>query len=307
MTKSTTLSQPSYYAIIPANVRYCKDLEPNAKLLYGEITALCSKEGYCWATNRYLASLFDCGLRSIQYWLASLQKNNFIVIEHESDEFNPQRRIYLRESFQEMSTVRQNFHGTLQKMSAPPEKNGIHSNTYSTTSKNSSSSSPPKEPEEKSLRSESKSLRSEEEDSSSLKILAATTLSPAEKKRLSREYSPEQISQALKIASTQPIKKSLIALLLTILKDPSRWESALEPKQKSPAHQKALHYNRELITLSPELAKRNEALIEKDIILVDSNYGPQQLSIKSDYFEDDINAAIKYVHYKLKHQKKGDV
>ena len=29
---------PNYYAIIPANVRYA-DLKPNAKLLYGEITA----------------------------------------------------------------------------------------------------------------------------------------------------------------------------------------------------------------------------------------------------------------------------
>lgn len=29
----------SYYAIIPANVRYDKRLKPNTKLLYGEITA----------------------------------------------------------------------------------------------------------------------------------------------------------------------------------------------------------------------------------------------------------------------------
>ena len=34
--------KPRYYAIIPANVRY-SDLKPNAKLLYGEITALSNK------------------------------------------------------------------------------------------------------------------------------------------------------------------------------------------------------------------------------------------------------------------------
>ena len=43
--------KPNYYAIIPAEIRYDKKLTPNSKLLYGEITALANKEGYCWAGN----------------------------------------------------------------------------------------------------------------------------------------------------------------------------------------------------------------------------------------------------------------
>jgi DNA-binding transcriptional ArsR family regulator len=72
---------PNYYAIIPANVRYDKTLIPNAKLLYGEITALCSKEGYCWASNAYFADLYDVSMRAISGWISQLAEKNYITLE----------------------------------------------------------------------------------------------------------------------------------------------------------------------------------------------------------------------------------
>jgi uncharacterized membrane protein YheB (UPF0754 family) len=73
--------QRSYYAIIPANVRYDKDLTPNAKLLYGEITALCNERGYCWATNAYFSNLYGVSNTSISKWVNSLVQKGYISSE----------------------------------------------------------------------------------------------------------------------------------------------------------------------------------------------------------------------------------
>lgn len=70
--------QKAYYAIIPANVRYDKDLVPSAKLLYGEITALCNEKGYCWATNQYFAELYNASDRTIKNWISQLVDKGYI-------------------------------------------------------------------------------------------------------------------------------------------------------------------------------------------------------------------------------------
>ena len=73
----------AYYAVIPANVRYDTELPPNAKLLYGEITALCNQTGYCWASNEYFASLYKCQKRTVQLWLEKLKDRGYISVQLE--------------------------------------------------------------------------------------------------------------------------------------------------------------------------------------------------------------------------------
>jgi hypothetical protein len=68
---------PNYYAVIPANVRY-SDITPNAKLLYGEITALANKTGYCYANNSYFSNLYNVSEVSISKWISELVKKGFI-------------------------------------------------------------------------------------------------------------------------------------------------------------------------------------------------------------------------------------
>ena len=70
--------KPNYYAIIPANVRYDSTLIANAKLLYGEISAMCGVEGYCWAENSYFANLYDVSSFTISRWISKLETNGHI-------------------------------------------------------------------------------------------------------------------------------------------------------------------------------------------------------------------------------------
>lgn len=100
----------NYYAIIPAIVRYDKELTDKAKLLYGEITCLCNKEGYCFATNNYFANLYNCTPRAIQFTISKLQEKGYIKIIIEN---NYQRKIYLTDALR------------YEKIFTPPHENNF--------------------------------------------------------------------------------------------------------------------------------------------------------------------------------------
>ena len=71
----------NYYAIIPARVRYDKDLIAHAKLMYGELTALSNQSGFCWASNQYFSDLYETSERSIQRWIKALEQKKYIKVE----------------------------------------------------------------------------------------------------------------------------------------------------------------------------------------------------------------------------------
>ena len=72
------MNKPNYYATIPADVRYDKNLTPNSKLLYAEITALCNMNGKCTASTEYFCRLYEVSRVSIQKWLKALEDNSYI-------------------------------------------------------------------------------------------------------------------------------------------------------------------------------------------------------------------------------------
>lgn len=73
--------KPNYYAIIPADVRYDRNLKDKAKLLYGEITSLSNKDGYCFASNKYFADLYGVSITTISTLIKNLIDNNYIESE----------------------------------------------------------------------------------------------------------------------------------------------------------------------------------------------------------------------------------
>lgn len=78
----------SYFAIIPANVRYDDELSANAKLLYGEITALCNEKGYCWASNDYFSQLYGKSRITVSRWISELIQKGYINSEISKEDGN---------------------------------------------------------------------------------------------------------------------------------------------------------------------------------------------------------------------------
>ncbi|MDR2342836.1 MAG: helix-turn-helix domain-containing protein [Campylobacteraceae bacterium] len=88
------MKKPNYYAVIAAKVGFDKRLCPSARLLFGVITSLSNKEGYCWATNQYFASLYDVSIRTITRWITKLSDFGYIKVVIDQKKGN-ERKIFI--------------------------------------------------------------------------------------------------------------------------------------------------------------------------------------------------------------------
>ena len=156
---------PNYYAIIPAEVRY-SDIPPNAKLLYGELTALTNKKGYAWVSNAYFAELYKLSVVTISRLISILEKKGFIECQYEYENNNnnqKQRKIFIKVATpinknvntpyqkckdpltkmliplnKNVNTPYQKCKDPLTKMLIPLNKNVKYNNTYNNTINNTS-------------------------------------------------------------------------------------------------------------------------------------------------------------------------
>lgn len=90
------MDKPNYYSVIPAKIRYDDELKANEKLLYGEISALSNKYGYCNAGNSYFADLYKVHKKTISDWVNHLKNRGYIEVELVyEDKKILERRIYI--------------------------------------------------------------------------------------------------------------------------------------------------------------------------------------------------------------------
>lgn len=135
------MEQPSYYSILTANVRYDKELKANEKLLFSEITALSNRNGYCHATNKYFAQLYDKNSSTISDWINHLKQRGYLKVVMIKDG----KQIKERRLFPISNPIRENpntpsektVDGYSEKAEYPIQKNPKENITSkNTTSKN---------------------------------------------------------------------------------------------------------------------------------------------------------------------------
>ena len=142
--------QKNYYAIIPATIRYDKQLSPTAKLLYGELTALSNEKGYCWASNRYFSELYGVSPISISRYISQLKELGYIRITYDKNTKDQDRRIYINDLKTEKETTEPSETEEIDTNSEDFTLNNFvkHNNTVNITTSNTESiaNSVPKSP-----------------------------------------------------------------------------------------------------------------------------------------------------------------
>ena len=90
------MTNPSYFSILTADVRYSKELTDFEKLLFSEISALSQKHGYCTASNAYFAELYGKAKETVSRSISKMAKLKFLNVEEVR---NDKKEVVLRKIY----------------------------------------------------------------------------------------------------------------------------------------------------------------------------------------------------------------
>lgn len=96
------MSKVNYYTIIPAEIRLDKRLSAFDKILYSDILTLSSKKGYCYATNKYFAKVYQLSISTISQSVSKLVEAGHIkrIYEYKKNsKMIERRKLYIAENY----------------------------------------------------------------------------------------------------------------------------------------------------------------------------------------------------------------
>lgn len=84
-----------YHFYAPGFIFFDKDLSDGDIIVYMLVSNLTYKEGYCWATNNWLAKQLDKSAKTIQRSLAALAEQGYIRLEFITTDLGVRRKIWI--------------------------------------------------------------------------------------------------------------------------------------------------------------------------------------------------------------------
>ncbi len=85
-----------YYRILPEYIATHPSLLAEEKIFYSLLSSLISKYGFCWASNKYLASQSSVSLSTVKRYIRKLVTHNLIIVEVE---YKNDRKIWTPETW----------------------------------------------------------------------------------------------------------------------------------------------------------------------------------------------------------------
>ncbi len=97
------IERENYYTVIPMKVITDSNLTPMMKIIYGILTSLSNRYGYCSASNQYIGDLLNMKSDTISTHISGLVKSDYIRIELKK-ELGNRRTIFIRDLSDKNST-----------------------------------------------------------------------------------------------------------------------------------------------------------------------------------------------------------
>ena len=113
------------YGIMPNTILFDDKLSSSAKLVFVFVSSLSAEQGFCWASNTYIAKRFNMGKSTISALISELVDAGYLTIEIEE---NYKRKLKLGVLENEIPPPENSVPPT-SKLSTPPPEISVHNNT----------------------------------------------------------------------------------------------------------------------------------------------------------------------------------